>query len=592
MRSARCVAQHAAVGLTSLILALFATVARAQDVAPAQTVAPAPVAPASTHEPQDPGVAPDALPGVRKVALATAIDAGLSAAGTLAYGYIESVEQVRDAHHRIGLEAAASYGLADSIAFGGRLAARYDTHVHGDSHATGNMLLSTRLHARARGDVGDGLSVGGELAVLFPGADSASRGIKSITPELRALGSYTGLHPKLVLGAQLGFRIDRSGEGIEDPARLRKGDRIALGASDSSAVLLGVGATFSATDALLVLGELGWDLLVGPRAPGAFDSPIRITGGVRYRLTQLFALDGFMSLSPSGRPSLDIDAPLVPLEPRVTLGVGLSARFAALPAERPAAVVGRVVDELGEPIAGATIVATDASRGQTLTATTDGRGAFRLSSLRGTRLTLRANAEHRVPGQLDVTLATPTFDLGDWSLPRGRGALVGRVLGPDAMPKAGAAIGAYASTDSGAADAPPIAEMVTSEDGTFALRDLPAGPVQLRASARGARDTQQDVVVPVQAELSTELTLAEALPEGQIRGTVRGFAGAPLVATIRVDPLGLVLTAARDGTFSIDVAPGSYDILVTAPGYEPQQRVAEVELDGVTVLPIDLVRQP
>jgi hypothetical protein len=215
-----------------------------------------------------------------------------------------------------------------------------------------------------------------------------------------------------------------------------------------------------------------------------------------------------------------------------------------------------------------------------------------MTSTQGARLALRAQAEHRVPGQLEVVLSSATFDLGDWALPRGRGALVGRVLGPDGMPKARVVVGAYPLPEGSAGDAAPLAEMTTTEDGTFALRDLPAGPLQLSASALGLRDTQLSVVVPVQGELSSELVLAEALPEGQIRGTVRGYAGAPLNATIRVEPLGLVLSAARDGTFSIDVAPGRYEVLVTAPGYEPQQRVADVERDGVTVLPVDLVRQP
>jgi hypothetical protein len=282
----------------------------------------------------------------------------------------------------------------------------------------------------------------------------------------------------------------------------------------------------------------------------------------------------------------------VPIEPRITLGAGLSARFAKRPPVRPATLTGHLVDELGEPIAGATVIATDAAGRAILTTTTDSSGSFTMASTEGARLRLRAQAEHRVAGQLEVVLATQAFDLGDWPLPRGRGALVGRVLGPDGTPKADAVVGAYTSSEGSALDAPPLASMVTTEDGTFVLRDLPAGPIQVSATALGSRDAVQQFVVPVQAELSVELMLAEALPEGQIRGTVRGIGGAPLTATIRVEPLGLVLVAARDGTFSIDVAPGRYEVLVTAPGYEPQQRIADVERDGVTVLPVDLVRQP
>jgi hypothetical protein len=540
---------------------------------------------------QDPGVGADALPGVRKLGLATDFDEGFAAAGALAYGYTESVERKSDAHHRLRLDAAGSYTLTDTVAVGGAIAGKYDTHVGGDSPGDSNMLLASRLHARVRGALRGGFSLGGELVIVLPGAESASRFFKSITPELRALGSYTGLHPKLVLGAQLGVRIDRSGEGIGDHQLLAGADRIALGASDSNALLLGAGGTFSATEKLLVLGELGWDLLVGPRAPAALESPMRITGGVRYALTRMLALDGFLSLSPSARPSVATNRALVPIEPRFVLGVGLSMRLARL--APPASVLtGHIVDELGEPIANARVTATDAAHQRTLTAVTSESGAFSIASTEGARLVLRAEAEHRVPGQLEVLLSGPTFDLGDWSLPRGRGALVGRVVGPDGSPKASVVVRAYAMPDGAAGSAPPIAEILTTEDGSFALRDLPAGPIQLSASALGFRDTLSSAVVPVAIELSVELALAEALPEGQIRGTVRGTGGTPLSATIRVDPLGLVLAAERDGTFSIDVAPGRYEVLVTAPGYEPQQRVADVERDGVTVLPVDLVRQP
>jgi hypothetical protein len=574
-------AQHAAIVLTAFALLALARPGYAHAQTDEQAQADA----------QDPGIGPDALPGVRKVPFATAFESGPLAAATLAYGYTDSIEQVRDEHHRLMIEAAGSYALAETIAFGAQLAGRYESHAGGDSAGDSSFLLSTRLHTRARADVGDGFSAGGELAVILPGADSAERGLKSVSPELRALGSYGGLHPKLLLGAVLGVRIDRSGEGIAEPQELPVGDRVALGASDSSALLLGVGGTYSASSQLRVIGELGWDLLVGPRAPGAFESPIRITGGLRYGLTSQLALDGFLSLSPSARPNASPADPLVPIEPRVVLGVGLSARFTKPPV-REALLIGHIVNELGEPIAGATVTVTDAARKQTRTATTDRTGAFSMTSYLGARLALRARADHRVAGQLEVVLGSLTFDLGDWSLPRGRGALVGRVLGPDGTPKPHVAIGAYTLSEGSAGNAPPLAEMITTEDGTFALRDLPAGPLRLSARALGLRDAQLDVVVPVEGELSAELSLAEALPEGQIRGTVRGFGGAPLSATIRVEPLGLVLSAARDGTFSIDVAPGQYEVLVTAPGYEPQQRVADVERDGVTVLPVDLVRQP
>ena len=77
------------------------------------------------------------------------------------------------------------------------------------------------------------------------------------------------------------------------------------------------------------------------------------------------------------------------------------------------------------------------------------------------------------------------------------------------------------------------------------------------------------------------------LPGGQIRGLVRSFKGANLSAEIKIDPLDLTLHT-QDGRFEADVAPGKYEVTITAPGYETQHRRVEVEKNGVTLLNADL----
>jgi hypothetical protein len=84
--------------------------------------------------------------------------------------------------------------------------------------------------------------------------------------------------------------------------------------------------------------------------------------------------------------------------------------------------------------------------------------------------------------------------------------------------------------------------------------------------------------------------LEEPLPEGQIRGRVRSLRGSALRAHIRVDPLGLELDADEKGAFTLDVAPGSYEVTISAPGHVSQTRSAVVEQDGVTILVVDLAR--
>ncbi len=80
------------------------------------------------------------------------------------------------------------------------------------------------------------------------------------------------------------------------------------------------------------------------------------------------------------------------------------------------------------------------------------------------------------------------------------------------------------------------------------------------------------------------------LPPGQIRGRVRSLRGKALLAQVEVMPLGQTVTTDATGAFIMDVPPGSYSVVVRAEGHETQERPAEVEQDGVTILVIDLRR--
>jgi hypothetical protein len=89
------------------------------------------------------------------------------------------------------------------------------------------------------------------------------------------------------------------------------------------------------------------------------------------------------------------------------------------------------------------------------------------------------------------------------------------------------------------------------------------------------------------------VTLSRRLPEGEIKGTVRSLRGGKLSrAHITVEPLGKSVDTDEKGDFLIVVPPGQYTLQITAPGFEPQERNAQVELLGVTILVVDLRRAP
>jgi hypothetical protein len=133
-------------------------------------------------------------------------------------------------------------------------------------------------------------------------------------------------------------------------------------------------------------------------------------------------------------------------------------------------------------------------------------------------------------------------------------------------------------------------ETQTNGEGV-ALIVLPAeGAQQLSIEAEGFE--------PYAAEISSasppsawSVTLARVLPEGEIKGKVRSLRGGrPLRARVVVQPLGLVVETDDQGNFVTAVPPGQYALEISAEGHEPQERPAQVEKLGVTILVVDLRR--
>jgi hypothetical protein len=84
------------------------------------------------------------------------------------------------------------------------------------------------------------------------------------------------------------------------------------------------------------------------------------------------------------------------------------------------------------------------------------------------------------------------------------------------------------------------------------------------------------------------VTLAARLPAGEIKGAVRSLSGQPLQARLEVSPSGLVVFSDAQGQFAVEVAPGDYTLRISAGGYETQERPAQVEERGVTIVVVDL----
>ncbi|MDB4977368.1 MAG: hypothetical protein JWN48_5709 [Myxococcaceae bacterium] len=135
-------------------------------------------------------------------------------------------------------------------------------------------------------------------------------------------------------------------------------------------------------------------------------------------------------------------------------------------------------------------------------------------------------------------------------------------------------------------------ELTTSAEGNASFT-LAAGQVQSLMVVADGFEPHQAQVEGTRGRQSVTVTLSRKLPEGEIKGTVRSLRGGKLTrAHITVEPLGKSVDTDQKGDFLIAVPPGQYTLQITAPGHEPQERSAQVELLGVTILVVDLRRAP
>lgn len=279
-----------------------------------------------------PGTAPTGLPGIFRVGVPGEVEPGLAVAGTAGYGLTEAQDGEDGSHHRIG--GIVGFGVTPTpwLGLSLRLDGRYDTHPDDEVGSDDGFVGAPTLLVRAGSNFGS-LRLGAELGWTVPGEDAPSFAVGASVLDASVLAAFAPEDDGLVVALRAGYRLDGSGDAIDEPDRLRSGDRLALGLSDFDAILLGAGVSWR-TGAVEVLGEATWDLLVGEDAPSPSRSPIRLTAGARWHANDSLALEILGEVSPSRRPEVAGNLPLVPVEPRaaVWLGVRWNMPFSEPPA--------------------------------------------------------------------------------------------------------------------------------------------------------------------------------------------------------------------------------------------------------------------
>lgn len=376
--------------------------------------APAAAQIAATATTPDPGEqavgdAEAALPGVARVAVATPMRRGAAVSAFAGYGFTGAVLDLGDTHHRAAGQFGVTLRLADWIGFGLRLDGRYDRHAltgAGGDETDDGWVGDPRIVARAVRPVGSGIVLGGQVNLWFPGAEAPDLQPEATSVEAEAIATLIPEGAPFSLSANAGFRLDNSAETVADPDALSLADRMALGASDSNAVLLGLGATYriGPNGSVELLGEATWDLLVGGEAPAVSESPLEAAAGVRVGLAATVQLQVVARARLSADPEIAQMSPLVPVAPRFGAMAGLHVQLGGPDRAggplvtnsddepvAPAAIRGRVIAG-GAPIAGALVrLSAGAARRE---ATTDDSGRFRFDAIAGDAGQVTLSVEH------------------------------------------------------------------------------------------------------------------------------------------------------------------------------------------------------
>lgn len=136
-----------------------------------------------------------------------------------------------------------------------------------------------------------------------------------------------------------------------------------------------------------------------------------------------------------------------------------------------------------------------------------------------------------------------------------------------------------------------LIETKTDAEGKYVLHEVPLGQVTVTVTAEDFEKQERTLeIVPEMPALEPQ-TMAMAIPGSQLRGLVRSFGGKLLRAHVTIMPMGIELDTAQDGSFQVDLEPGTYTVVVEATGFRSQRKKTEIEPHSVTILNVDLHRK-
>lgn len=184
--------------------------------------------------------------------------------------------------------------------------------------------------------------------------------------------------------------------------------------------------------------------------------------------------------------------------------------------------------------------------------------------------------------RVEVPVAAPAP--GGQETPACTGRIVGKVLdGPSGKPLGNAKV-----VFSGKRPAILITDPAR---GDFETCPRKPGPVKLTVHKEGYQPQEKVILVTREPEIpvTVEMQPAAGPAYGRIKGTVRSVAGIPLRALISIPARNLRFRATQGtGEFERKLATGSFDVLISMPGYVTQRRKVTLGAGDVIILNVEL----
>lgn len=513
-------------------------------------------------EPADPPppIGYGAMPGGVHVPDSTTLRPGVAEFVALGgYGFRKKMLATNHTMTRGLGSVSAAYGVHEIVSVGLTVDGRYDRHVGPAPSPDDGLVGDPRLFVRAAAPVGRA-HVGGQFGVRIPGKNAPSLAFSAISVDLQALASIPVGPAQLSLAG--GFRLDNSAKSVSDgtgasgtgPSLLSLQDRISLGVSDFNAALGGARVAMPLGHGW-VAAEGSMEAFVGsaPRANGAVvtghadlaNGKMTLRGAVSGGLfiTEHWSAMGFVELAKvpyiNAAQVTDGNIPLVPYEPMLTFGIGVGAQFGG--PSKPEKVLPEHSCDVANDDA-----SVEACPSEPILATISGVVTDESDKpVSGAQVTIRLKSAQ----PLVLTDSAGRYKI---EVPVGR---------------------RYRTKLHG--DVSRILET--------------AAQVDVRVDGKKPATTL--IVKLVQGENSVDpLRLESQLPPGQLRGVVRSLPGGKAIgnASIAIEPGDRSVATGADGTFSIDLAPGTYKISVKARGLSTQELDVTIDPNGVVIKNIDL----